>query len=216
LRRRGASASEKSLGDKPASEKTSIEKSLGEKAAGNHICAAAILWDGSASENGVTTGIINGDGTVSLGSVTFDQVGSYSYKAYEVAGNAEGWTYDSTVYNVTYTVTDDGAGVLGTSASITTSDGTAADAVTFENVTPRPRRSPRPNRSLSRPRRSLRPSPLPPRRSPRSRPSPTPVTPRRPLLPVGLAVAAAAASARSCRRGEEERSSQQVAVLLGV
>ena len=144
----------------------------------------------SAGENGVTTGIINGDGTVSLGSVTFDQVGSYSYKAYEVAGNAEGWTYDNTVYNVTYTVTDDGAGVLGTSTSITTSDGTAANAVTFENVyTLRPRRSP--SRSLSRPRSpsprpSLRPrpSPLPRRRSPRSRPSPTPVTPRRPPCPL--------------------------------
>lgn len=46
-------ASEKSLGDKPASEKTSIEKSLGEKAAGNRICAAAILWDGLSPQNTV-------------------------------------------------------------------------------------------------------------------------------------------------------------------
>jgi pilin isopeptide linkage protein/LPXTG-motif cell wall-anchored protein len=178
LRRRGASASEKSLGDKPASEKTSIEKSLGEKAAGNHICAAAILWDGSASENGVTTDIINGDGTVSLGSITFDQVGSYSYKAYEVAGNAEGWTYDSTVYNVTYTVTDDGAGVLGTSAFITTSDGTAADAVTFENVYTAPA-----------------PEPEPAKEEPKKPTIPNTGDATQTALPVGLAVAAAAAIA---------------------
>lgn len=37
----------------------------------------SILPD-SAGENGVTTGIINGDGAVSLGSVTFDQAGTYS------------------------------------------------------------------------------------------------------------------------------------------
>lgn len=154
----------------------------------------SILPD-SAGENGVTTGIINGDGTVSLGSVTFDQAGTYSYKAYEVADNAEGWTYDNTVYNVTYTVTDDGAGVLGTSTSITTSDGTAADAVTFENVYTAPAPEPEPE-----PEPTPEPEPEP---EPAKDPEPAKEEPKKPAipntgdatqtaLPVGLAVAAAA------------------------
>ena len=149
----------------------------------------------SAGENGVTTGIINGDGTASLGSITFDQVGTYSYKVYEVAGDAEGWTYDNTVYNVTYTVTDDGAGVLGTSTSITTSDGTAADAVTFENVYTAPAPEPEPE-----PEPTPEPEPEP---EPAKDPEPAKEEPKKPAipntgdatqtaLPVGLAVAAAA------------------------
>jgi pilin isopeptide linkage protein len=167
----------------------------------------------SAGENGVTTGIINGDGTVSLGSVTFDQVGSYSYKAYEVAGNAEGWTYDNTVYNVTYTVTDDGAGVLGTSTSITTSDGTAANAVTFENVYTAPAPEPEPE-----PEPTPEPEPAP-EPDPAPEPAPAKEEPKKPTipntgdatqtaLPVGLAVAAAAVLAAAVvvrRRGRRSK-----------
>ncbi|WP_418954083.1 Spy0128 family protein [Tractidigestivibacter sp.] len=168
----------------------------------------SILPD-SAGENGVTTGIINGDGAVSLGSVTFDQAGTYSYKAYEVAGNAEGWTYDNTVYNVTYTVTDDGAGVLGTSTSISTSDGTAADAVTFENVYTAPAPEPEPE-----------PTPAPePEPEPAKDPEPAKEEPKKPAipntgdatqtaLPVGLAVAAAAVLAAAVmvrRRGRRSK-----------
>ena len=170
----------------------------------------SILPD-SAGENGVTTGIINGDGAVSLGSVTFDQAGTYSYKAYEVAGNAEGWTYDNTVYNVTYTVTDDGAGVLGTSTSISTSDGTAADAVTFENVYTAPAPEPEPEPE---------PTPAPePEPEPAKDPEPAKEEPKKPAipntgdatqtaLPVGLAVAAAAVLAAAVmvrRRGRRSK-----------
>lgn len=170
----------------------------------------SILPD-SSGENGVTTGIINGDGAVSLGSVTFDQAGTYSYKAYEVAGNAEGWTYDNTVYNVTYTVTDDGAGVLGTSTSISTSDGTAADAVTFENVYTAPAPEPEPEPE---------PTPAPePEPEPAKDPEPAKEEPKKPAipntgdatqtaLPVGLAVAAAAVLAAAVmvrRRGRRSK-----------
>lgn len=170
----------------------------------------SILPD-SAGENGVTTGIINGDGAVSLGSVTFDQAGTYSYKAYEVAGNAEGWTYDNTVYNVTYTVTDDGAGVLGTSTSISTSDGTAANAVTFENVYTAPAPEPEPEPE---------PTPAPePEPEPAKDPEPAKEEPKKPAipntgdatqtaLPVGLAVAAAAVLAAAVmvrRRGRRSK-----------
>ena len=156
----------------------------------------SILPD-SAGENGVTTGIINGDGAVSLGSVTFDQAGTYSYKAYEVAGNAEGWTYDNTVYNVTYTVTDDGAGVLGTSTSISTSDGTAADAVTFENVYTAPAPEPEPAKD-----------PEPAKEEPKKPAIPNTGDATQTALPVGLAVAAAAVLAAAVmvrRRGRRSK-----------
>lgn len=163
----------------------------------------------SAGENGVTTGIINGDGTVSLGSVTFDQVGSYSYKAYEVAGNAEGWTYDNTVYNVTYTVTDDGAGVLGTSTSITTSDGTAANAVTFENVytAPAPEPEPEPEPEPT-PEPEPAPEPAPAKEEPKKPTIPNTGDATQTALPVGLAVAAAAVLAAAVvvrRRGRRSK-----------
>ena len=161
----------------------------------------------SAGENGVTTGIINGDGTVSLGSVTFDQVGSYSYKAYEVAGNAEGWTYDNTVYNVTYTVTDDGAGVLGTSTSITTSDGTAANAVTFENVYTAPAPEPEPEPEPT-PEPEPAPEPAPAKEEPKKPTIPNTGDATQTALPVGLAVAAAAVLAAAVvvrRRGRRSK-----------
>ncbi|MCR9037274.1 Spy0128 family protein [Tractidigestivibacter montrealensis] len=160
----------------------------------------SILPD-SAGENGVTTGIINGDGAVSLGSVTFDQAGTYSYKAYEVAGNAEGWTYDNTVYNVTYTVTDDGAGVLGTSTSISTSDGTAADAVTFENVYTAPAPEPEPEPEPAK-------DPEPAKEEPKKPAIPNTGDATQTALPVGLAVAAAAVLAAAVmvrRRGRRSK-----------
>lgn len=104
---------------------------------------------------------------------------------------------------MTYTVTDDGAGVLGTSTSISTSDGTAADAVTFENVytapAPEPESEPTPE-----PEPEPEPTPEPePEPEPAKDPKPAKEEPKKPAipntgdatqtaLPVGLAVAAAA------------------------
>ena len=171
----------------------------------------SILPD-SAGENGVTTGTINGEGTVSLGSITFGQVGTYSYKAYEVPDNVEGWTYDDSVYNVTYTVTDDGTGVLGTTSSITNADGTAADAVTFENVYTAPAPAPAPE-----PEPVPEPEPAPePEPEPASVPKAEPKKPAIPntgdvtqtALPAGLAVAAVAVLATAVVVRRKSRNSK--------
>ena len=75
------------------------------------------------------------DGTVSFGPITYDKVGTYKYKVKELNGSLGGVTYDSGVYDVTVTVTDDGAGALYASHSITR-DGTpvADDAAVFNNA----------------------------------------------------------------------------------
>lgn len=154
-----------------------------------------------ADENGVTTATTNGAGTVALGSVTFDKVGTYSYQVYEVAGNAEGWTYDDAVYTVTYTVTDDGSGVLAATSAIGTTNG-AADAVTFENVytAPKPEEPVEPEEP-AKPEEPVKPEPKKPA-------IPNTGDATQTALPVGLAVAAAAAIAAAVvvrRRGRRSK-----------
>ena len=51
--------------------------------------------------------LINGDGEVELGAITFAKEGSYVYTVYEKYGGERGWTYDATRYNITYEVTED-------------------------------------------------------------------------------------------------------------
>ena len=152
--------------------------------------AGAPAPDG-ADENGVATVTINGAGSATIGSVTFDKAGTYSYKVYEIAGDAEGWTYDGSVYTVTYTVTDDGSGVLSATAAISTADG-AADAVAFENVytAPKPEEPVEPEEPTkpedpAKPEEPVKPKPKKPA-------IPNTGDATQTALPVGLAVAAAA------------------------
>lgn len=49
---------------------------------------------------------IVGAGVVSMGKIDFDKVGEYSYEVREIIGNEKGWTYDDTVYTVTFTITE--------------------------------------------------------------------------------------------------------------
>ncbi len=52
------------------------------------------------------------NGLVTFETLTFDAVGTYEYTLSEVEGDAKGVTYDTTAYDVTITVTDDGNGKL--------------------------------------------------------------------------------------------------------
>lgn len=47
---------------------------------------------------------IIGPGTYDFGQIVFTTPGTYTYKMYEEAGNLEGYTYDASVYEVTFTV----------------------------------------------------------------------------------------------------------------
>lgn len=73
------------------------------------------------------------DGTVTFDQLPFDAAGTYEYTLVQVAGNADGVTYDSTEYAVTITVTATADNTL-TAAVSYAKDGETVDAATFANV----------------------------------------------------------------------------------
>ncbi|MBQ6830168.1 MAG: hypothetical protein IJO59_03475 [Clostridia bacterium] len=83
------------------------------------------------------------DGKFAFDALTFDKVGTYVYTVSEVKGEAEGVTYDQTVYTVTLTVADRLDGTLAI-AEVITVDGKAADAIAFVNAytAPKPEEPP--------------------------------------------------------------------------
>lgn len=73
----------------------------------------------------------NANGTFSFDEITFTRLGTYTYKIKETAGTAIGYTYDTTEYTVTVTVTrDTDIGMLN--AKVTSIDG--GGAVVFNNL----------------------------------------------------------------------------------
>lgn len=104
-----------------------------------------------------------GEAGLSFGSVTFDAAGTYTYTVRETAGDAEDWTYDPTVYTVTYVVEDTGQGTLDVERAIT-ANGKAAEALTFTNtydepVVPVP--EPEPEPTVPEPEPGTEPDPAP-------------------------------------------------------
>ena len=77
---------------------------------------------------------ITGSGTSEFGDLTFTQPGTYVYQIAEVNGGVEGYTYDESVYEVTYVVTevtdDNGVTTLESTRTIT-KDGEEIDAAEF-------------------------------------------------------------------------------------
>lgn len=67
-----------------------------------------------------------------INSATYTEPGTYVYDIKETPNGVGGITYDSSIYTVTVNVTDDGSGKLAAETSIT-KDGTAADAIVFDN-----------------------------------------------------------------------------------
>lgn len=70
------------------------------------------------AEDGVKTITQTGAGEKSFGSISFDRPGVYRYEIQEVDGGLEGYSYDSAVYTLTYTVTESN-GTLKTQRSYT-------------------------------------------------------------------------------------------------
>lgn len=66
----------------------------------------------TGSSDGYYTVSRSGEGTVSLGSITFDEPGEYTYTVSEIKGNELGWTYDDTEYTIIVTVKKDGDGII--------------------------------------------------------------------------------------------------------
>ena len=67
-----------------------------------------------------------------INSATYTEPGKYVYDIKETPNGVGGITYDGSIYTVTVNVTDDGSGKLTAETSIT-KDGTAADAIVFDN-----------------------------------------------------------------------------------
>lgn len=75
---------------------------------------------------------ITGTGKADFGDISFTKPGPYVYKVNERKGSAKGYVYDTTVYTVTYTVTQTD-GVLNVTRTITDSKDLPAEALNFTN-----------------------------------------------------------------------------------
>ena len=85
-----------------------------------------IVKDGN--ETIVSTGINSANGTIDFGEIGFDKAGIYTYTVSEIAGSAEGISYDMIVYTVTINVIDNGVGQLVVSVTY------PGDGIVFNNV----------------------------------------------------------------------------------
>lgn len=72
-----------------------------------------------------------GEGSFDIGSVTFTEPGVHTYTVYELNKGESGWKYDTSIYTVTYTVTESN-GALACEYEIL-KNGTATDKILFEN-----------------------------------------------------------------------------------
>ena len=91
----------------------------------------------SGSSNGVKTLTISGSGAGEFGTWVYDQPGVYIYTIAEVNSGLAGYTYDTTVYTITDTVTSSG-GVLQLNRVVTNNLNNQVTACAFLNtyVTP--------------------------------------------------------------------------------
>ena len=102
------------------------------------------------------------DGKIAFTAIDIDATGEYIYTVKEVKGDAEGITYDETVYTVTVTVTDNGDGTLTAEYAYENQSGEAAEKMVFENKYTEPTPDPEPDPE---------PTPEP---TPEPQPEPTP------------------------------------------
>ena len=72
------------------------------------------------------------DGTIAFGKITYTKAGTYVYKLTEVAGNDSRYDYDTAVYEITVTVTDNSRGILSAEVKMT-KNGIAATGIVFRN-----------------------------------------------------------------------------------
>ena len=86
-------------------------------------------------EKTIGTASTDGEGSFTFDPLTFEKEGTYEYTVSEQAGNADGITYDQTVYTVIVTVTDDKAGQLTAKVDVKDQNGNEAhtDELNFTN-----------------------------------------------------------------------------------
>ena len=72
------------------------------------------------------------DGKIDFGKHSFTKAGTFTYQVNEIAGKESGVTYDSTTYEFTVKVTDNGTGKL--TATVSSDDVLSASGFNFENT----------------------------------------------------------------------------------
>ena len=83
--------------------------------------------DGEVLQTVTTTGA----GSVEFDPIEYEKAGTYRYTVVEVEGNAPGYTYDDTVYEVTVTVEDEDGKL--TASAVFANDGDDAEEIVFHN-----------------------------------------------------------------------------------
>ena len=82
----------------------------------------------AGSDGQKKTVTITGPGETTFGLITFMQPGTYTYQVKEVKGSATGYTYDTNVFTLTYTITQSGDSLEGV-RRITKNNKTAATPI---------------------------------------------------------------------------------------
>ena len=96
--------------------------------------------DGSV--NGVKQSTVIGSGEVEFGTFEITQAGTYQYLICEINDGIENYTYDTTIYTITFDVRDV-AGQLVADKRVEKEDGTVVDEAIFTNVYKAPLATPK-------------------------------------------------------------------------
>lgn len=70
------------------------------------------------SQNGKKTIRFRGTGSLGFGTIEFKSAGTYTYTVRETQGNEKGYQYDSSVYRIVYTVTEQASGISAENKSL--------------------------------------------------------------------------------------------------
>lgn len=111
----------------PLSYSVSQDVSVKKELVGRDLREGEFSFELLEGDDVVATATNAADGTVTFPKLTYDAPGEHSYTVREVAGDAAGVSYDTTVHAVSVKVSDNGDGTLSATASGDTS-------VTFKNV----------------------------------------------------------------------------------
>lgn len=113
-------------------DQVSITKTLAGRALVADEFSFELVEGSGADAQVVATGTNDENGAVTLSAITYTEPGEHTYTVREVAGSAEGVTYDSTGYQVRATVTDQGDGTLAVAYRVV--DDAASEGIVFANV----------------------------------------------------------------------------------
>ena len=107
----------------------------------------------AGTEDGICTLTVTGAGTENFPSITYDEVGVYTYRISQVAGKNKKCTYDETVYALTVTISnaEDGSGLESTAVLYPDNGSAKQPGAEFKNeyeveatATPTPTAAPTP------------------------------------------------------------------------